>query len=99
MKTSRRDFFIFISTLGLVSFFATPLSAKTSKNIVKYQSTPKDGNACKTCMFFIPETNECQIVEGSIDPNGWCTSYFRDPNNKKANSEDDNQTDHNDNTA
>lgn len=99
MKTSRRDFFRFISTLGLVSFVTTPLNAKTSKNIVKYQSTPKDGNACKSCMHFIPETNECKTVEGSIDPNGWCIIYFRDPKYKEANSEDNNQTNTIDNTT
>jgi len=59
MKTSRRDFFIFISTLGLVTFFATPLSAKTSKNIVKYQSTPKDGvmHVKHVCSFSLKPMN------------------------------------------
>jgi len=91
MQKSRRDFFRFISVLGLVSFYATPLSAKTAKSIVKYQSTPKDGNSCKTCMHFIPETNECKTVEGSIDPNGWCTIYFKDPNYKEVKIKDHNK--------
>ena len=99
MKKSRRHFFRYISALSLVSFFSTPLSAKTSKNIVKYQSTPKDGNACKTCMHFIPETNECKTVEGSIDPNGWCIIYFKDPNYKKVKIEDDKWTNTIDNTT
>jgi len=98
MQKSRRDFFRFISALGLVSFYTTPLSAKTAKNIVKYQSTPKNGDSCKTCMHFIPETNECKTVEGSIDPNGWCTIYFRDPNYKEVTIEDDNRTNDNNNT-
>lgn len=93
MKSSRRYFFRYMSALGLVSFFPVTISAKTAKNVVKYQSTPKDGNSCKTCMHFIPETNECKTVEGSIDPNGWCIIYFRDPKYKEVKVEDDNQTD------
>ncbi len=92
METSRRCFFRYMSALGLVSFFTVPINAKTAKNIVKYQSTPKDGNTCKTCMHFIPETNECKTVEGSIDPNGWCIIYFRDPNYKEVKIEDGNHT-------
>ena len=99
MQKSRRDFFRFISALGLVSFVTTPLSAKTAKSIVKYQSTPKNGNSCKSCMHFIPETNECKTVEGSIDPDGWCTIYFKDPNYKEVKIEDDNQTSDNNKTV
>ncbi|GIT97533.1 iron oxidase oxidoreductase [Sulfurovum sp. TSL1] len=99
MKTSRRDFFRFMSALGLVSFFTTPLNAKTAKNIVKYQSTPKDGDSCKTCIHFIPETNECKTVEGSVDPNGWCNIYSRDPQYKEVKAEDDNQTNDTDNAT
>lgn len=99
MKTSRRGFFRYMSALGFVSFFSIPLSAKTSENIVKYQSTPKDCDACKSCMHFISETNECKTVEGSIDPNGWCIIYFKDPNYKGVKIEDDKQTNGIDNTT
>jgi hypothetical protein len=37
-------------------------------------------------------------VEGSIDPNGWCNIYFRDPNYKEVTIADDNQTSDNNNT-
>ena len=77
MKTSRRRFFRYMSVLGLGTLYTVPLYAKTAKEIVKYQSTPKDGNRCKECLHFIPETNECRTVEGNIDPNGWCSIYFR----------------------
>ena len=81
---SRRSFLKYLSALGLVSFYTAPLYAKTSKNIVKYQPTPKDGNICKDCMHFIPETNECTTVEGSIDQNGWCSLYFKMPENTES---------------
>jgi len=72
-----------MSVLGLASLYNVPLYAKTPKEIVKYQLHPKDGKKCKSCLHFIPETNECKTVEGSIDPEGWCTIYFRHPNYKE----------------
>ena len=92
MKTTRRRFFKYMSVLSLGSLYSVPLYAKTTKEIVKYQSTPKDGNRCKECLHFIPETNECRTVEGNIDPNGWCSIYFRNPNYKELNVEEDNKT-------
>ena len=79
-KKSRRSFFKTISVLGLASFYTVPLYAKTPKEIVKYQTTPKEGKVCKECMHFIAETNECKTVEGKIDPEGWCNIYFKLPN-------------------
>ncbi len=68
-----------MSALGLASFYTVPLYAKTSKDIVKYQSTPNNGKTCSMCMHFIAATNECTTVEGPIDPNGWCTIFFQMP--------------------
>lgn len=92
MKTSRRRFFRYMSVLGLGSLYTVPLYAKTSKEIVKYQDFPNEGKRCRECLHFIAETNECRTVEGSIDPNGWCTIYFKDPNYKEVKAEDNNQT-------
>lgn len=82
-KKSRRSFLKYMSVLGLASFYSAPLYAKTAKEAVEYQPTPKDGDACDTCLHFIPETNECKTVEGKIDPKGWCNIYFRHPKYKK----------------
>ena len=86
MKTlkSRRSFFKYMSALGLASFYTVPLYAKTAKDIVKYQDTANDGKSCSACMHFIAATNECTTVAGSIDPNGWCTIYFKNPNYKEG---------------
>ena len=81
-RKSRRSFFKTMSVLGLASFYSMPLYAKTPQELVKYQATPKDGKACKECMHFIAETNECKTVEGKIDPEGWCSIYFKLPNQK-----------------
>jgi len=80
---SRRTFFKYMTVLGIAGFSTAPLYAKTSKETVKYQTTPNNGDRCKECLHFIPQTNECTTVAGDIDPNGWCTIYFRNPNYKE----------------
>jgi len=77
---SRRNFFRYMSIFGIMAFYNAPLHAKTTKDIVKYQLTPNaNGDKCETCMHFLPDTKECKIVEGPIDPNGWCINYFKTP--------------------
>lgn len=71
----RREFFKSMAFLSLITFSITPLHAKGSKEQFKYQDTPKNGKVCKDCIHFEPETNTCNIIEGSISPKGWCTLY------------------------
>ena len=52
----------------------------SSQSAVQYQSEPRDGQQCTGCRFYIPDKNgdglgACSIVEGTIDPEGWCVSY------------------------
>lgn len=52
----------------------------SSKEAVDYQSQPNDGEQCAGCRFYIEDKNgdgmgACAIVEGQIDPNGWCASF------------------------
>jgi len=83
MKTSsRRDFFRYMSILGLVTWGVSPLMAKGTKEKLMYQDSPKDGKRCVDCLHFLPDTNECKLVEGSISPDGWCILYFKDPRKK-----------------
>jgi hypothetical protein len=56
--------------------------AKSSKAQVKYQNHPKGGAKCSGCKFFMPGNSakamgSCQIVDGSISPNGWCVAYTK----------------------
>jgi hypothetical protein len=77
---SRRNFFKKLALLGLVTFSTTTMYAKGAKDKFNYQDIPKDDKKCIDCMHFISETNECRIIEGTINPNGWCTLYFKKPN-------------------
>ena len=47
---------------------------KASKEAVQYQDTPKNDQKCKDCQFFT-EPNGCQVVEGDISPEGWCSLF------------------------
>jgi hypothetical protein len=88
MKPSRR---IWLKNAGVVAglaaaapWFARPAfaQAKASKEAMKYQDQPKDGQRCDTCMQFIPGAKSgaqgtCKVVDGPISPNGWCIAYVK----------------------
>jgi hypothetical protein len=55
-------------------------SSLSAKSAVNYQEEPNDGQQCSDCQFYIEDKNgdgmgACAIVEGNIDPNGYCVSY------------------------
>ena len=55
-------------------------SALSTQGAVNYQSQPQDGQQCSGCAYYIPDKNgdgvgACTIVEGTIEPSGYCTSY------------------------
>lgn len=67
---------------GLLIAETAPARAKGSQAQFKYQSTPKNGQKCSQCTFYIPNSNPksngtCKIVDGSISPNGWCTAWSK----------------------
>ena len=47
---------------------------KLAKNVVQYQDKPKGDQKCSGCVNFLPP-NACKIVEGTINPNGWCIAF------------------------
>ncbi len=75
--SSRRDFFRYMALFGLLTWSAVPLHAKITKEKIDYKDTPQDGKRCIECIHFLPDTNECKLVEGTIDPNGWCKLYYK----------------------
>lgn len=56
---------------------ATATSAKVSKASVQYQTEPKGDQKCADCLHFIAESNTCKLVEGEINPNGWCQLWTK----------------------
>jgi hypothetical protein len=54
--------------------------ALSAKDAVNYQSEPNEGEQCSGCQYYIEDRNgdgvgACAIVEGTIDPEAWCSSY------------------------
>jgi hypothetical protein len=63
-----------------VATASAPALAKSSQASMKYQKSPKNGQKCSGCKFFIAGASKtangtCKIVDGSISPNGWCLAY------------------------
>lgn len=80
---SRRDFFRYMTLLGLAGFTTAPLqAAKIAPPTVQYQEMPKNGQKCMECMHFLPETSECKLVAGPISPEGWCRLFILPPDKR-----------------
>ncbi|WP_193165047.1 high-potential iron-sulfur protein [Microbulbifer hainanensis] len=60
--------------VALIATDRATAQSKVSKETVKYQDTPKDGHKCVDCQFF-QAPNACQLVEGTISPDGWCSLF------------------------
>jgi hypothetical protein len=83
MKPSRRIMLKYVAAAAALPLTATALAqSKASKQAMKYQDQPKDGQRCDQCMQFIPpakkgEQGGCKVVEGPISPSGWCIAYVK----------------------
>jgi hypothetical protein len=49
--------------------------AKATQASVQYQTQPKGTQKCASCVHFLAESNTCKLVEGTINPEGWCTLW------------------------
>ena len=47
---------------------------KIAQKVVQYQDMPKGDQKCSICVNF-EAPNGCKIVEGTINPNGWCIAF------------------------
>ncbi len=50
--------------------------SKVKQAVAKYQDKPKNGQKCSDCRFFRPP-KACQLVEGDISPDGWCSFFAK----------------------
>ena len=65
---------------GLLSGATSADASKASQASMHYQPTPNGTMHCSECKFFIPgqdaqSNGTCQIVDGSISPNGYCIAF------------------------
>ncbi len=71
-----------LAGVALTSPLTAEAQVKATKAAMKYQDKPKGEQMCSNCSFFIAGKTStadgtCQVVEGSIGPQGWCTSYSK----------------------
>jgi hypothetical protein len=52
--------------------------AKIAQKMVQYQEKPKGPQECDNCLQFVVP-GSCKLVEGRIDPKGWCQLYAPKP--------------------
>jgi len=67
------------SLLGLAAWgFSNDAAAQAQEKVsqaeAKYQNMPKGQQRCEICLQFEPP-HTCKIVQGQINPKGWC-QYF-----------------------
>jgi High potential iron-sulfur protein len=85
MKPSRRILLKNIAVLAVAAPWVARTAhaqAKASKQAMKYQDKPNNGQQCDTCLQFVPGANAkangtCKVVEGPISPSGWCMAYVK----------------------
>lgn len=89
MNDQKRRTFIRLAVLAATAPAAAALApaapalaedGKARKVDMKYQDHPLNGQDCDDCIHFLPGKKEdgpgtCEIVEGSISPNGWCIEF------------------------
>lgn len=71
-----------LGTFGLARGAAAQATPKVPKKDAQYQDSPKNGQYCDICQYYIAggQSNArgtCQLVEGSISPNGWCALFAK----------------------
>jgi hypothetical protein len=50
------------------------LAQKASKESMQYRDKPNGDKQCNNCAQFIPN-NSCQIVEGTVSPQAYCSAW------------------------
>lgn len=80
---SRRRFVLYAviaggGALGLASRPAVAGPAKLAPSEVGYQSRPKGRLRCDLCVNWRPPA-DCVVVNGPINPSGWCGLFVHKP--------------------
>jgi hypothetical protein len=57
---------------------AAVAQTKMAQKVVAYQDTPQGDHRCDNCLQFQPPSS-CKIVDGTINPAGWCKVYVKKP--------------------
>jgi hypothetical protein len=79
-RTSRRA--VLWATVAALAAVAVPRRAhaqtKIAQKLVQYQEKPKGPQECDNCLHFVAPAS-CKMVDGKINPKGWCQLYAPKP--------------------
>jgi len=67
-----------VAAAPMIALGSTGAEAKMAQTAVGYQQTPKDGKQCDGCNFFVAP-NACKVVDGDINPAGYCKLWNKKP--------------------
>jgi len=56
---------------------STTTAKKVPQASVQYQQQPKGDQKCSSCVNFIAASNTCKLVDGQINPEGWCVLWMK----------------------
>lgn len=57
---------------------AARAQTKAKQSLVQYQENPRGDQQCDNCLHWEPP-DACKVVEGKINPKGWCALYLPKP--------------------
>ena len=71
-----------LGTFGLARGAVAQATPKVPQKDAQYQATPKNGQKCDMCQYYVAAAQPnapgaCQLVDGSISPNGWCALFAK----------------------
>jgi hypothetical protein len=67
-----------VAALTAVDVAKSEAQQKMAQKLVQYQETPKKDQKCSVCLHFVAP-NSCKLVEGKINPEGWCALFAPKP--------------------
>jgi hypothetical protein len=70
-----------VAALTAVDAVRSEAQQKMAQKLVQYQQTPKKDQKCSVCLHFVPPDG-CKVVDGKINPEGWCSLFAPKPKSK-----------------
>ena len=86
-KPSRRQFLkiggLALAAIPVIGFSGGAFAAQNEavRKALQYQTSPKDGKSCATCVNYQAATKGCTLYPGDTEivPNGYCTGWAAKP--------------------
>ena len=86
-KPSRRQFLkiggIALAAIPVIGFSGNASAAQNDavRKALSYQTSPKDGKSCSTCVNFKAAEKGCNLFPGDTEivPTGYCTGFVAKP--------------------